>query len=298
MRPLLRKVDRLQRLAVFEAAARLGSFTAAGHDLGLTQPAVTRQIRSLERAIGVELFRRTSNRSEPTEAGQRLLDSIDVGFATIEHTLDEIADTSDIFVLAMPPGFSQALVVPHLDSLQDALRGRELRLWLYDRAGELAGGSFDAAVRVGEGVWPGMESSRLFPERVVPVATPALAAEWGLSAASTPTDVLAAPLLHMEAEDRPWMAWVDWFKAFDIELPPRRGRVVFNNYPTVLQQAVAGRGIALGWYGLVDELLDTDVLTVVGPDATSDNSYWITWPRRRYGASLTALLAWLDDRAA
>lgn len=295
MRPLLRRVDRLQRLAVFEAAARLGSFSAAAVELGMTQPAVTRHIRSLERSAGVELFRRTANRSELTDGGRRLLDSVDVGFATIEHTLDEIAVASDIFVLATPPGFSQQLVVPHLDSLQEALPGRDLRLWLYDRDGELTGGSYDAAVRVGHGSWPGMEARRLFPERVVPVAAPALAAEWGLSADSGAAAVLAAPLLHMDAAGRPWMSWSEWFESFGIEAPGR-GRVVFNNYPTVLHQAVAGRGVALGWYGLIDELLAGGVLTVVGPEVTSDRSYWATWPRRRESAAVSALLAWLIDR--
>ncbi len=293
MRPLVRRVDRLQRLAVFEAAARLGSFTAAAAELGMTQPAVTRQIRSLETAVGAELFRRTSNRSELTDGGRRLLDSVDVGFSAIEHTLDEVATTSDVFVLASPPGFSQELIVPHLDSLQEALPDRELRLWLYDRDSELLGGSFDAAIRIGNGSWPGCESRQLFPERVVPVATPSLATEWGLTARSSPRDLLAAPLLHMDGVDRPWMDWGHWFGSFDIDLPARTGRVVFNNYPTVLQQAVAGRGVALGWLRLVDELVAGGVLTVVGPEVGSANSYWVTWPRRRRSASLTALLEWL-----
>ncbi len=297
VRPLLRRVDRLQRLAVFEAAGRLGSFTAAGVELGMSQPAVTRQIRSLERAVGVALFRRMSNRSELTDTGQRLLDTVDLGFATIEHTLDEIADAADIFVLATPPGFSAQLIVPHLDSLQEALPDRELRLWLYDREGELAGGSFDVAVRVGDGSWPGMGARKLFGERVVPVATPAAAEQWHLTPASTPADVRAAPLLHMDAADRPWMSWVEWFGAFGLDVPPGSARVVFNNYPTVLQQAVAGRGVALGWYGLVDDLLDSGVLTAVGPEVASARSYWVTWPAQRTGASLTALLAWLADRA-
>ena len=66
------------RLAVFEAAARCGSFTAAGSELGMTQPAVTRHVRGLERALDVELFRRHANRSELTEAGRRLLEAIDL----------------------------------------------------------------------------------------------------------------------------------------------------------------------------------------------------------------------------
>lgn len=296
MRPVVRRVDRLQRLAVFEAAARLGSFTAAGAELGMTQPAVTRQVRALERSVGIELFRRTSNRSELTDAGRRLLDSVDVGFGTIELTLDEVAASTDVFVLATPPGFAQELVVPHLDSLQEALPGRDLRLWLYDRDRELLGGSFDAAVRVGTGTWPGMEAAELFAERVMPVATPAFAEEWGLHAESTAADIAAAPLLHMDAADRPWMDWDHWFRWSGGDLPAQRGWIVFNNYPTVLQQAVAGRGVALGWSGLVDDLVGSGVLTVVGPEVASPSSYWVTWPRRRDSPSLRALVDWLHER--
>lgn len=297
MRPLVRRVDRLQRLAVFEAAARLGSFTAAGNELGMTQPAVTRQIRSLERALGIELFRRTSNRSELTESGVRLLDSVDVAFATVEFTLDEVATTSDTFVLASPPGFAQELIVPYLDSLQEALPDRDIRLWLYDRERELTSATFDAAILVGRGAWPGLDGEELFRERVVPIATPAFADEWGLDETSTADDVLPTPLLHMDSRDRPWMSWEEWFAAFDITLIKRPGTLILNNYPAMLQRAIAGRGVALGWRGIVDELLATEVMTVVGPEVESDSSYWIAWPRRRGGLALTALMNWLRPDA-
>ncbi len=295
LRQIVRQVDRLQRLAVFEAAGRLGSFTAAGTELGMTQPAVTRHIRSLEHSIGVELFRRASNRSELTHAGRRLLEGIESGFSSIEHVIDEITDTPTVFVLAMPPGFSQQVIVPHLDSLQDALTGSDLRLWLFDRESELTGGTYDAAVRVGTGTWRGSDSRELFPEHVAPVATPQLATEWGLSPTSTPDEVLAAPLLHMDSADRPWMSWTEWFAALGLRVPSPAGRLTFNNYPSVLQQAVAGRGVALGWLGLVDDLLTDGILTVVGPEVASDRSYFLTWPKNRSTPALESLVNWLDD---
>ena len=52
---MTQKVGRLHRLAVFDAAARLGGFSAAARELGMTQPAVTRQIRALERSLGRDL---------------------------------------------------------------------------------------------------------------------------------------------------------------------------------------------------------------------------------------------------
>jgi DNA-binding transcriptional LysR family regulator len=294
VRPIIRHVDRLQRLATFEAAARLGSFSAAGRELGLAQPAVTRQVQALERSIDVQLFTRQANRITLTDAGRLLADAIDLGFGSIERAVEELADTSGTIVFAMPPGFAQQLVVPHLDSLQRALGELDLRLWLYDRESELTSGTFDVAVRVGEAPWPGLDASALFAERVMPVATPALADRCRLDIDSSPDAVLAAPLLHMDATDRPWMSWSDWFSAFDLSLTPGRRRVEFNNYPTVLQQAVAGKGVALSWAGLTDDLVSSGVLRVVGPEVSSGRSYCVTWPTGRRTTAVDTLVDWLE----
>lgn len=297
MRDLVDKVQRLQRLALFESAGRLGGFSAAGRELGIAQPAVTRQIRALERSIGVELFHRTANRSELTDAGRQLLGALDAAFGTIERRLDTLVRADDIFVLASPPGFAQEILVPHLDEIQTALGDRDLRLWLYDREGDLAGGYFDAAIRIGSGEWDGLDANKLFDEHVVPVASKALADTWGLDASSAAPEVLAAPLLHMDATDRPWMSWTDWLAHFDLALTLSRSRVIFNNYPTVVQQAVGGRGIALGWAGLVEHYIDDGLLVVVGPRVQSDRAYYVTWPVESTGP-VVGLAAWLADASA
>ena len=195
----------------------------------------------------------------------------------------------------MPPGFAQQLVLPALDSLQQALGDRDLRLWLYDRESELANGSFDAAVRVSTESWPGHEEVALFGESVFPIATPSLAAAHGLHSASPAADVLAAPLLHMDSADRPLMSWADWLERFDLRLTPSRGRVEFNSYPSVLQAVMLGRGVALGWAGLLDELLDGEALVVVGPTVSTDRQYTVTWPSRRPSSAVTATVAWLTQ---
>jgi DNA-binding transcriptional LysR family regulator len=166
---------------------------------------------------------------------------------------------------------------------------------LYDRESELSDSHFDAAVRVSNASWSSYDATPLFAEQVMPVATPALAAQLNLDQDSSANDVLAAPLLHMDATDRPWMSWTDWLQSFDLSLTPGRRRVEFNNYPTVLQQALAGRGVALGWSKLVEDLVADNLLCIVGPVATSDRDYQLTWPTRRAGAALSALRDWLDE---
>lgn len=293
MRTLVREVDRLQRLAVFEAAARLGSFTGAGAELGMTQPAVTRQIRALERALGVELFSRSANRSELTDIGRRLRSHVSAGFDQIETGLAELADHTGEFVLAAHPGIAQSWLVPHIDQLKDVLGDLELRLWLFDRDAELADARFDAAIRVGDGNFPDLDSVLLFPEVVVPITSPGIAEQYGLDETSTAADVYTAPFIHMDDGDRPWMTWSDWLDQFGITLQRQPGRVLFHNYPMVLQRALLGYGVALGWRPLVDEYVERGALVVVGPQVRSERGYYVTWPGGPPSPAVQALIDWL-----
>lgn len=296
MREVVERVDRLQRLAVFEAAGRLGSFSAAATELGMTQPAVTRQIRALEHRLGTDLFVRTANRSTLNDAGVRLHGHIAAGLDIIEAGLAELAEHAGTFVLAAHPGIAQQWLVPRLDGLTAALGGLDLRLWLFDREEEVAHGGFDAAIRVGNGEFPRQSSHLLFHEAVVPVASPSFADEWGLHPESSAADVYAAPFIHMDDGHHPWMTWADWLSHFGITLRRQPGRVLFHNYPMVLQQALAGRGIALGWRHLIDELVDGDALTIVGPEVVSRRGYFVTWPEGPPSEAVQALVDWLDSQ--
>lgn len=296
MRAILERVERLHRLAVFDAAARCGSFTAAAAELGATQPGVTRHISGLERSLGVALFERTANRSRLTDAGHLLASAIDTAFVGIERALASLDEPDTTFVLASPPGFAQQLIVPMLDELHDAVNTdveHDIRLWLYDRDVELDSGHADIMVRLGSGHWPGLDSVPLFQERVVPVATRTFAEEHGLHARSTASEVLAAPLLHMDAMGRPWMSWPDWLGTFGLSLSTGGRRVLHNAYPTVVQQALAGRGVALGWRGIIDQYLDDGLLVTVGPEAITDRYYCLAWPVGRRTSSVAAVIGWM-----
>lgn len=293
----MRKVGRLHRLAVFDAAARLGGFSAAARELGMTQPAVTRQIRALERSLGRDLFVRTANRSELTDAGRRLHDHVAAGLDRLDTGVNEFTAVSGAFVLATHPGVAQLWLVPRLDDLSEALHPLDLRLWLFDRDTDVDTGGFDAAIRVGEGHFPGHHAELLFRERVVPVCSPAFAEAHGLDADSTPEEIHGVPFINMDDGDAPWMAWSDWLERNGMELERLPGRVLFQNYPMVIQQALIGRGVALGWRGLIDDLVDGGALVTVGPEVTSERGYYVTWPEDRRSAEVDALVGWLRAEA-
>ena len=264
--PLLNRVPRIQAIAVFECAARLGSFTDAAQELDMTQPGVSRSISSLERATGLDLFHRSSNKVRLSAQGESLLAAVQRGLDTIAMGLEELQRPRSTFLLAANPGFAQHWFLPHLDDLQMLLGDADLRLRLFDRDAELTDEVYDAAIHLTSKAGAPSGSRVLFDETVVPVVAPQFAKAHGLDAVSEPASLLEVAKLHLDSRDRQWMDWADWFAAHGISWSPTKARLSYNNYPLVMNDTIAGRGVALGWRGLIDGYLDTGALIIVGPE--------------------------------
>lgn len=258
-------------IAVFECAARRGSFTAAATELGMTQSAVSRHIDAFERAIGQQLFTRSANRVALNPSGELLLSAVQRGFDTIDHALDTITNAKPTLILAANPGFAQQWLVPYLDQLQTVFADIDLRLRLFDRDAELASDAFDAAIHLTPTAIAPPGSRLLFDERVLPVASPDLADAAGLHQHTPPRHLFDVEKLHLDSRDRRWIDWTTWFAAHDLQWTAAKARLSYNNYALVLNDAAAGRGVALAWRGLVDPLLATGALVPVGPEVHRPN---------------------------
>ena len=274
VRRLLDHIPRLQMIAVFESAGRLGSFTEAAREIGITQSGVSRHISSLERATGLELFQRSPNKVSLTAAGRELLAAVQEGFDTIQQSLAALRREGPTFLLAANPGFAQHWLVARFDGLQAVLGDAELRLRLFDRDSELNDEVYDAAIHLTSitGAPPG--SRVLFHEVVIPVASPGFADVEGLGPTTDPASLCDVAKLHLDGRDRRWMGWTDWFAAHGVSCAASAAKVSYNNYPSVMNDTIAGRGVALAWRGLVDSLIDAGALVVVGPEArNADTAY-------------------------
>src|SRR4051812_13553580 len=84
------------KLATFRAVVRHGSFSAAGEELALTQPAVSRQVSVLEAQLGTQLLRRTRQGVHPTEAGRRLVVHADAALRHLAAAEAELADVAGL----------------------------------------------------------------------------------------------------------------------------------------------------------------------------------------------------------
>ncbi len=296
MHPLLERIPRMQMLAVFESAGRLGSFTQAARELGITQPGVSRHIRDLERLTGRVLFHRTANRVRLNAEGEAMLIAVQEAFATIDQHLRSKPRTSTTFLLAANPGFAQQWLVPHLDQLQGTLGDIDLWLRLFDRNRELGDEAYDAAIHLTTTAKPPPGTRMLFPERVLPVATPECADSLGLGSECTANDLIDVPKLHLDARDRDWLDWHGWFAAHGIQWEPTSAHISYNNYALVMNHTMAGHGVALAWRGLVDRALDSGALVAVGPEADNDGNAYQLIPAPSASAELLDRIAtWLDE---
>lgn len=255
-----RQLVPLHRLAVFEAAARHGSFSTAARELGMTQSAVSHQIADLEAELGIRLFQRVWRGVTMTEAGSFLFEAARRGLGEIAAAIEvarAMGRRSQLTVLT-DFGFAAFWLMPRLGQLRDKLPDVDVRVITAQGAANLDAGPSDLAILFGSASWHRYETVRLIEEDVVPVASPGFLARHPLHSAA---DLAALPLLHLERPDPDrWLSWEEYMEHCGLrdDAAGRRqahSGVSFNNYMLVLQAAIAGQGIALGWRPLTDDLL-------------------------------------------
>src|SRR5579863_2298903 len=138
-------------LRPFEAAARLGSISGAARELGVTQPAISRQLAQLEADLRQPLFERTSRGLRLTEAGRALQAAVAPALLEIAEAAAQLrAPHRDRTLrLVANTGFAQQWLAPRLGALRAAVPDAFLRLSTSDREDDFADGDYDLAVRFG-----------------------------------------------------------------------------------------------------------------------------------------------------
>lgn len=272
-----RYLPSLSLLSAFEAAARLGSFTRAAGELGLTQGAISRQVRALEEQLGTPLFLRTRQRVELTPQGAAYAEEIRQGLHRIGTASLGLAANPDggRLGLAILPAFGTRWLAPRLPRFLADNPGITLSLSTRFERFDFAAHGLDAAIHFGHDDWPGTRAAFLMEEIVVPCAGPGLAASLSMK---TPADVLGAPLLALVSRPR---AWARWLEAQGVAADPPRA-AVFDEFATMAQAAAHGMGLALLPRDLVaGELASGALVPVFDLPVASHGAYWLVWPEAR-----------------
>ncbi len=251
-----RTLPPLNALRVFEAAARHGNLTLASAELCIAASAVSRHVANLERHTALVLFVRNGNRLELTAAGRQLAQAIADGFGIVRDTLVSLRQQAGkrTVTLACSYDLAHTWLMPRFHALSEAVPDHELRVITSDSYAYFDTPEVDISVRYGMGQWPGFAASRLFDEEAFPICAPSLLDAHPELRSATP-DVLARfPLLRVTTDDHSGIGWVHWFRSEGVARPAVTGPV-FDHYSLLLLELVAGRGLALGYANLVDQLL-------------------------------------------
>lgn len=280
----MRRLPPLAAIRAFEAAARTENFTAAAAELGMTQAAVSYQVKSLEERLGAPLFVREKGRVKLTGLGARLLPSLSTAFDTIEAAFaSHRQEDESLLTVTTTHTFANTWLAWRLGAFQMEHPDLAVRMTTSNELIDLRSGEADVAIRAGRSVWEGHEQHELFASTFTPMASPGCIAEaeHKLGRKLDPGDL---PHLNRISPSDEW--WQQWFADNDVpadEAIFRKAGIRLDNQSNEGHAAMAGQGFAL----LTPLLWKGDVasgrLTILFRDRISTRgwAYWLVYPSER-----------------
>ena len=234
------KLPPLAAVRTFEAAGRLQNFSRAAEELGLTQAAVSYQIRQLEDRLGRALFVREKGRVRLSETGQRLLPAISGAFAAMGDAFAALgSDEADVLTINAATSFGGTWLSARIGSFQLQYPELAVRMAMSNALVDFDASNVDVAIRIGKGVWPGLRAEFLMRQYLAPIASPAFIAEHDIR---EPADLLRVQRL---APNDSW--WADWFALAGVEAPlvPSRRGIELDSQLQEASAVQAGFGVAM-----------------------------------------------------
>ena len=255
----MRRLLFLNGIKAFEAAARAGSFAAAGHELNVSAAAVSRMVHLLEERLGVALFERKANRLDTTAAGRAYQSGLTPIFDALASLTAQVTAPSSarVLTIGVGPTFAMRWFIPRLMDFQKEEPDIEVRITTGGAAVPF-GDDWSCGIRLGNGDWPGLIAEPLFAADLTPVCTPRLANQL-----KKPGDLKGPTLLRVAHSPDDWPSWL---KAAGVARVTARG-LEFQFYGQALQAAVDGLGIAMGIRPYIDD--DLAAGRLVAPFVTS-----------------------------
>ncbi len=279
----MRKLPPLTAIRAFEAAGRNENFTAAAAELGMTQAAVSYQVKALEERLGAALFVREHGRARLTPLGARLLPPLSQAFDAIEAAFAaHRAEDESLLTVTTTSTFANTWLAWCLGAFQMRHPDLAVRMTTSNDMVDLRSGDADVAIRGGTGNWDGLEKHLLVQSDFTPMASPKFVeqSEQALGRKIEPRDLLELNLITPEDT---W--WAHWFAdaGLTLEGAPKRRGVRLDNQANEGHAAMAGMGVALLTPFFWQNDLADRRLVMLFPDVISTRgwSYWLVYPPER-----------------
>lgn len=286
----------LNALRVFEAVARLMNFTRAAEELGMTQTAVTYQIKLLEEFVGDTVFIRKPRALQLTETGKRLLPKVSEAFTLLSDAMtDTRQDIEDTLEILSPPTFASHWLSRHLADFQSQHPEVTVRLTRNMEPGDCDRIPNDVAIHISATPSQGLVCHPLTRLEYTPMLHPKLAESIG--GIHEPADLLKLPWVSDTID-----TWTGWFD--EIGLDARQIRHVnLNTYGALDLQAnaaMAGHGVAmLTPFFFREELASGRLIQPFDVSIGDGKSYWLAYPsNRRNAQKVKAFEAWITGMLA
>ncbi|WP_163830818.1 LysR family transcriptional regulator [Spartinivicinus ruber] len=267
---ILVKMPSLRAVKSFVAAAKYQNFTRAAEALCVTQAAISRQIRELEAALGVDLFKRAGRAVELTEAGTIFYDAAYLSFVNIAQAADRIKSahsSKKVLTICCSPAFSALWLSRRLPDFFAANPEIDINVVTTENFLKMEPGVYpDVFINKVTDPREGYRSVPLFHDIIYPVCTPQFLAE--NPDINTLVGLSDTVLLNLSPYGRAQIAehvdWSVWFAFYDMQLNkrPRTGKHLFNanDYNMLIQMVLSRQGVSLGWHHLVGPLVDQGLL--------------------------------------
>lgn len=226
-------------LKAFEAAARLMNFTRAAKELGLTQGAISHQIRELEGILGKRLFERRSRGIALTKEGQVYLDYAREALEQLKAGAASLKRHNNVLTVSAPSSFTRKWLMPRLDELSTTLPDLDLWISAKRQRDSLLADGVDVAIRQGDGKWPRLDCKKFCSESIFPVCSPALLTPGAL------LERLGDLRRHVLLHDRDRTTWREWLATHGVATDPADHGPVLDNVGLAIDAAIAGQGVAL-----------------------------------------------------
>ncbi|MEP6785956.1 MAG: transcriptional regulator GcvA [Sphingomonadales bacterium] len=274
----MRNLPPLAAVRVFEAAARHENFTLAAGELGMTQAAVSYQVKLLEERLGVPLFRREKKRVFLTDAGRRTSNELSRAFDAMDSSFAQLrAEDSAMLTISTSQTFANTWFAWRLGTFQVSHPEMAVRLLVSDALVDMAAEDVDVAVRSGRGPWPGLLADKLIDIDFTPLCSPEFLARQG--GALEPVDLLRLPII---SPHDPW--WPYWLQEAGVDAPNVADRpgIRLDSQAHEGNAAMAGQGVAmLTPFFWRNDLAEGRLVRPFAQTSSRGYGYWLVVPEHR-----------------
>ncbi|MBB4596475.1 LysR family transcriptional regulator [Xanthomonas arboricola] len=257
---------RFDELAAFATVVRERSFTRAAAQMGVSQSALSQTVRALETRLELKLLNRTTRSVSPTEAGERLYQTVAPRFADIEAELAALGDlrgrASGTVRINATESAVQTLVWPRLQPWLTDHPDIKVEISSDNRFIDIVAERFDIGVRLGNDVAKDMIAVRMAPDlRMAVAASPEYLARRGKP--HTPQDLTEHNCIALRLPTHGGLlAWEFKRRGKSINVHPS-GQLVFNTTALAIQGALAGHGLVWASVNYLKNHLDSGELVTV-----------------------------------